>query len=255
MNPYKLARRLFRKRLRWDLNPESWRSRARLKRLRDGHLGESAVVLCNGPSLLRVDLGLLAGVQTFGLNKINLLFDKTDFRPSCIVSVNPFVMQQNADFYRSTTIPLYLDAAGLPIVGSPEHVTYFHSVPVPGFSRDVSQSIWQGYTVTFVALQLAFHMGFRRVALVGCDHNFAVKGKANQVVTSGEKDESHFDPRYFSGGVQWQLPDLRQSEIAYMLAAEAFEEAGGQLVNATEGGRLEVLPRMTLKDFLAGAGA
>lgn len=256
MNPYKMARRLVRARLRWDLNPESWRSRARLQRLRDRHAGASAVVLCNGPSLLHVDFGLLAGTgtYTFGLNKINLLFEKSDFRPSCIVSVNPHVIEQNAEFYRSTDIPLFLDTVGLPTIGSPGHVTYLHSLPVREFSHDVSHSLWQGHTVTFVALQLAFHMGFRRVALVGCDHNFAVKGKANETVTAGAQDHSHFDPRYFSGGVKWQLPDLRQSEIAYQLAAEAFEDAGGALVNATVGGKLELLPRVSLQDFLKDAG-
>jgi hypothetical protein len=257
LDSYQLARRLFRERLRWDLQPESWRSRKRLRELRDTHPGKSAVVLCNGPSLLKVDFARLAGTYTFGLNKINLLFEKSPFRPSCIVAVNPLVIEQNAGFYRSTTIPLFLDSGALPLVGPAAHVSYLHKVGVTvrRFSQDVSQSIWQGHTVTFVALQIAFHLGFRRVALVGCDHDFAAKGKPNQTVTAGAQDESHFDPRYFSGGMQWQLPDLRQSEIAYLLAAEAFEDAGGQVVNATEGGRLEVLPRMSLGDFLAGGGA
>ena len=40
------------------------------------------------------------------------------------------------------------------------------------------------------------------------------------------------------------------SEIAYLLAAEAFGRAGGELVNATEGGQLELLPRRRLAQFL-----
>jgi len=106
--------------------------------------------------------------------------------------------------------------------------------------------------VTFVAMQLAFHMGFREVALVGCDHNFATKGTANAVVEGGEKDPNHFDPNYFAG-VKWQLPDLVQSEIGYMMAGQAFEAAGGRIVNCTEGGKLEIFPRMALAEFLAGA--
>ncbi|MGK2925651.1 MAG: hypothetical protein ACSLE2_08510, partial [Lysobacterales bacterium] len=121
------------------------------------------------------------------------------------------------------------------------------------FARDVSFSIYQGHTVTFVAMQLAYHMGFTRVALVGCDHNFAVKGPANQTVTAGDVDESHFDPRYFAGGVKWQLPDLIQSEVSYLMALDVFQSDNRLLCNCTEGGKLEVLPRMRLRDFIDGA--
>ncbi len=88
------------------------------------------------------------------------------------------------------------------------------------------------------------------MTFVGADHNFATKGPANQTVVSGEKDESHFDPRYFSGGMQWQLPDLFQSEVAYTMARDAYAAFGGQVVNATDGGKLEVFERQDLSDFL-----
>jgi hypothetical protein len=99
-------------------------------------------------------------------------------------------------------------------------------------------------------MQLAFHMGFRMLALIGADHDFAVKGAANKIVTSGDTDESHFDPRYFSGGVKWQLPDLFESEVSYTRAKKTFEAFGGRIVNATEGGRLEVFDRTRLGDFV-----
>ena len=93
------------------------------------------------------------------------------------------------------------------------------------------------------------------LALVGCDHNFAQQGPANLAVRAGEKDESHFDPRYFANGVQWQLPDLLQSEIHYLLAREAFESDGRLVANATVGGKLEIFQRMSLEAFLAGVTA
>jgi hypothetical protein len=92
INPYRYGAFEIWNRLKWDLNPESWSSRKRLKAYKDKYLGHKAVIVCNGPSLLKSDLSLLGGVFTFGLNKINLLFDKSNFRPSCIVAVNPFVI-------------------------------------------------------------------------------------------------------------------------------------------------------------------
>ena len=252
LNPYRVGAGFMLRRLKWDLNPQSWRSRRVLRGWKDRHPGGKAVILCNGPSLLKVDFEALqrSGVFCFGLNKINLLFDKTSFRPGCVVAVNPLVLEQNAAFYNQAALPLFLDAHAAGFVGGRPNVAFLHSNVLPVFARDVSVSLFQGYTVTFVAMQLAFHMGFRQVALVGADHNFATKGAANKTVVSGEKDESHFDPNYFAGGMKWQLPDLFQSEVAYTMARDMYAAYGGAIVNATVDGNLEVFPRTTLQNFL-----
>lgn len=249
VNPYFYALSLAYRRLRWDLQPEARRSRRKLAAWRERYAGQKAVILCNGPSLLKSDLSLLDGVFTFGLNKINLLFERSAFRPSCIVAVNHLVIKQNADFFNRTELPLFFDSYALAHVRPRPNVVYLHSTEQRKFARDCSFSIYQGATVTFVAMQLAFHMGFRDVALIGCDHSFQAKGPAHKVVVGGQQDSDHFDPNYFSG-VQWQLPDLADSEVSYGLAAQTFAEAGGRIVNCTEGGRLELFPRMELAAFV-----
>lgn len=253
INPYRMAIGSAVNRLLWDIKLESCRSRRILRTWKDRHKGGSAVILCNGPSLRKTDFSPLQNQFTFGLNKIHLLFDYSKFRPDCIVAVNRHVIEQTIDFYRTTTLPLFLDSSASPYLGKRPNVAYLHSAGISRFARDVSFSIYQGHTVTFVAMQLAYHMGFTRVALVGCDHNFAVKGPANQTVTAGDVDESHFDPRYFAGGVKWQLPDLIQSEVSYLMALDVFQSDNRLLCNCTEGGKLEVLPRMRLRDFIDGA--
>ena len=194
-----------------------------------------------------------ANVFTFGLNKINLLFKQSSFRPSCIVAVNPFVIEQNSDFYNQTDLPLFVDYQGFKRrwIKPRRTVHFFPSiVPIAHFSGIVTRGVNQGYTVTYVALQIAYYMGFRDVALVGCDHSFATKGPANLTVTSDESDPNHFDSRYFSGGVKWQLPDLVGSEFHYQIADIAYRQVGGRIVNATEGGKLEIFERESLGNFL-----
>ena len=252
LNTYGHVLELLRNQLLWDLNPEAWRSRRRLRTLKDRHRGETAVIVCNGPSLLRSRLEILKGTFTFGLNKINLIFDQNDFRPSCIVSVNPYVLEQNAAFFAKTGIPLFLDKAGLRFVGSGRNVTYLNSVNIRRFPKSCTMGIYQGYTVTSVALQLAFHMGFARVALIGCDHRFKIQGVENQLVDARAEDRDHFSPNYFHGDMKWQLPDLRESEISYRTAYRAYTAHGRQLMNATVGGNLEILPRCSLEEFLDG---
>ena len=97
--------------------------------------------------------------------------------------------------------------------------------------------------MTFMALQLAYHLGFKEVVLVGVDHSFATAGPPNQLVTSAGADPNHFDPNYFGRGVRWQLPDLDMSERAYRLARDAFAAAGRTVIDATVGGKLTVFPK------------
>jgi len=129
INPYRTGANLILSRLRWDLHPYSWSSRRKIKAWEGRFRGQRAVILCNGPSLNMVDFGTLSasGVFTFGLNKINLLFKRSDFRPSVIVAVNPHVMEQNADFYNTTHIPLFLDSIGKKWVHSYKNICFLHS--------------------------------------------------------------------------------------------------------------------------------
>lgn len=253
INPYHIAAGLILSRILWDMHPYSWVSRRRIRTWKDRFFGQRAVILCNGPSLNSVDFEKLSasGIFTFGLNKINLLFKRTDLRPSVIVAVNPYVLEQNAEFYHQTDIPLFLDAKGRKWVRFRKNVQFLHSAGEKGlFAKDCSISVIQGYTVTYVAMQLAFHMGFKEVLLVGCDHTFATKGLANQTVTAGKKDLNHFDPHYFAHGVKWELPDLTMSELHYQVARDIFERHGRKIINCTDGGKLEVFTRRPLSEFL-----
>jgi hypothetical protein len=253
INPYVESAKLIKRRLIWDLSPLSRQARQKLKRYRNSHIGEKSVILCNGPSLNNVDFENLAQskVFTFGLNKINLMFNRSDFRPSCIVCVNSLVIEQNKEFYNSTDIPLFIDSTAKKWIDYRRNITFLHSTEYSGsFARDCSISINQGATVTYVAMQLAFHMGFTQVALVGCDHNFETKGLPHKVVISDEKDQNHFDSRYFANGDSWQLPDLAASEWHYEIARNIYAHHARKIVNCTDGGKLEIFEKMSLADFL-----
>lgn len=252
VNTYRLAAALMVQRLFWDISPLSWIHRKKINKWHNKYYNRKAIIICNGPSLKSVDFELLqnASIFTFGLNKINLLFDYSDFRPSCIVSVNPYVIEQNALFFNETDIPLFLCHKSRLLVKSRPNIHYFHTINVIGsFARNCSWSINIGATVTFMAMQLAFYMGFSKVALIGCDHYFSTKGPANKVVQTGTKDLNHFDERYFSG-VNWQLPDLPASEFHYSIAQKTYQHFGRNIVNCTEGGHLDIFDRMDLKSFL-----
>ncbi len=252
LNPYRVASSLVLKRLMWDLLPVSWVQRRRLSLLRDNYQGEKAVVLCNGPSLRDVDFSLIGNVFTFGLNKINLIFDESEFRPSCIVAVNPYVIEQNSAYFSSSEIPLFLDRCALRYgVRKRRDLYLLDSCDFPFFARNCAMSIYQGFTVTYVALQLAYHMGFTRVALVGCDHDYPSEGVPNSVVRNNDKDSAHFSENYFSDNEAWQLPDLAASELFYDIARRCYEENGRSIVNASARSKLTIFQRKSLDVFLS----
>ncbi|HEX7621555.1 MAG TPA: hypothetical protein VF359_10205, partial [Anaerolineales bacterium] len=119
------------------------------------------------------------------------------------------------------------------------------------FSTDATGRVFEGFTVTYMALQLAFHMGFAEVILIGVDHSFTTQGPANAAIVSNGDDPNHFSPNYFGKGFKWQLPDLEGSERAYRLARTAYEAAGRKVWDATVGGKLSVFPK-TAYDSLFG---
>lgn len=253
VNPYLNGLYILKERLKWDLNPRSWSSRKRLKSIIDFRRGKKAVIICNGPSLKKVNFDNLidSDVYFFGLNKINLMFDSTTFRPDSIVASSQLVIEQNKDFYNETDIQLFLNSEKVSLIKDRPNVIFLNYSSIPRkFARDCSISMFEGHTVTYTAMQLAFHMGFERVALIGCDHHFTSKGAANKTVQAGEFDLNHFHPKYFADGVKWDLPDLLGSEYHYDLADKIFREFGREIVNCTDGGKLEIFRRIPFEEFL-----
>lgn len=258
LNLYQEGAALFWTRLKWDLRgPVAWKNRQKLRRLKDCREGEKAVILCNGPSLIKTDFELLktSNVFTIGMNKIYLLKDSVDFDPDLVVCFDHRMIRECRDEFAKFTQPLFLSRAGVHEFGAKTNVHYLDLSNQICFPKDISMSVYHGATTTYGALLIAYYFGFSEVALVGCDHNWnhakVEKETGSTRAVMGEKDESHFHPDYFTKGTQFIIPNVVESEFSYRMARSAFEESGRRLVNATTGGQLEIFERMSLSDFLA----
>jgi Protein of unknown function DUF115 len=223
-----------------------------IRRFKGIHAGQRCVIIGNGPSLRDTDLSLLRDEYTFGLNRIYLMFDELGFATTFHVVINRHVVEQCAEDFHKIDAPLFTTMQNRAFLEGAPNTAFLDTIVGlwPYFSRDASRGVWEGYTVTYVAMQLAYYMGFSEVILIGVDHRFAVSGTPNQLVESTGPDTSHFDPRYFPKGFKWQLPDLENSEVAYRLARKSFEEDGRRIVDATVGGALTIFPKASLEDAL-----
>ncbi|HVM71719.1 MAG TPA: 6-hydroxymethylpterin diphosphokinase MptE-like protein [Anaerolineales bacterium] len=229
-----------------------WRraSRKRLAALRDIHKGERCFIIGNGPSLRSTDLHRLRNEFTFGLNRIYLLFPELGFTTTYFLSMNDLVIEQCAAEIQALPIPKFLTWRSHRFIDFTEDTHFLYTTYTgPKFARDVTGRLWEGATVTYVALQLAYHMGFEKVILIGVDHNFVTKGDANKTITSQGDDPNHFAPNYFGKGFKWQLPDLETSERAYRMAKSAYAAAGRAVLDATVAGKLTVFPKVDYNDL------
>ena len=220
-----------------------------LAKFRNVHRGQDCFIIGNGPSLNRMDLSRLNDFALFGLNKIHLLMDRTPLDLMYHVCVNPLVMEQSMPEFAKLGCPSFLPfqkADSQQRRQSRTHWLYTGGAPLH-FATDVLRPISEGWTVTFVAMQLAYFMGFQTVFLVGVDHSFAAKGRPNETQVMEGDDESHFDPNYFKGQ-SWQLPDLEGSELAYRMAKFFFERDGRRVVDATVDGKLQIFDKMPLEE-------
>ncbi len=229
-----------------------WRkqTRERITKYKNIHSQERCFIIGNGPSIKNTDLSKLRNEKTFGMNRIYLAYPEMGFSTTYFVSVNDLVIEQCAGEIQKLNQPRFVSWRGGKRWLLPENDLYYlyTTYTEPKFSTDIRNRIWESATVTFVALQIAFYMGFKEVILIGIDHNFETKGKANTTIVSNGDDPNHFHPEYFGKGFRWQLPDLEKSEIGYRMAKTVFENAGRKVLDATIGGKLTIFEKIDYSD-------
>lgn len=234
------------------LHPWRRTSIKRLTDLKDRYKGERAFIIGNGPSLRNTDLGKLKNEFTFGMNRIYLMFEELGFKTSFLSVVNDLVIEQTASDLAALEMPKFLTWRSRNHFNNTDFLEHPEKLPTflfttydaPSFSKDARGRLWEGATVTYVTIQLAFHMGFKEMILIGVDHNYQSVGKPNTTVTSQGDDPNHFSSNYFGKGFRWQLPDLETSEIGYRMARAAVEKSGRRILDATVGGKLTIFDKI-----------
>ena len=229
----------------WYAKHGSW-----IPKFRNRYAGEDCFLLANGPSLNDVDFDRINKYHLIGLNKIFLLFDRAKLDLTFHVAINSLVIQQSWQEFQQLGCPCFLsyrEACTYPITADNIHFLLTDQTTEPMFSPVYCGPIWEGWTVTYAALQLAYYMGFKNIFIVGMDHNFKAIGNPNEKQTLEGQDPNHFDPTYFANA-QWHLPDLEKSEMGYKLARFAFENCGRAIYDATEKGKCRIFKRLSLED-------
>jgi hypothetical protein len=113
------------------------------------------------------------------------------------------------------------------------------------FSNDIKRIVMSGGGSLNVALQLGYHMGIRKFYLYGVDHSFKFEKNFEKNGSEVTGEGNHFITNYRSGK-SWQAPRTDLTEETFIKLDKKLKENNGFLINATRGGKLEVLERINL---------
>lgn len=228
------------------------------KELEDKEKGKRCFIVCNGPSLLPEDLELIKNEYSFGFNRIFYMFDKTSWRPSYYMSVDKDVILMNKKEIEEIDVPLkFLDLYAKKHITPKSNMHFLYSkdgfIVRPfsdeniHFSSDISLGYCDGGTVTYVAIQLVVYMGFKKIYLLGADHNYSTYRKADGKTYKNENVENYFQGLKATGITGM---DIDRTTKAYKIAKEKCEQNDIKIFNATRGGKLEVFERVNLEDVM-----
>ena len=187
---------------------------------------KTCLIIGNGPSLANVPNEFLAKYPTFGSNRIYLKF--------------------TPDYYSYVDklfVGLYIDDIKK-LASKEKFIRANYASQVPGahpihqiggydFSFRPLEYVHGGYTITYVNLQLAFFYGFERVGLIGVDHDYGAK----------DAKDWHFTPDYYSMNDPYKRQNLGETEPSYRLAKQVYELSGREIINLTNGSKLDVFRR------------
>ncbi|MFY7965499.1 MAG: hypothetical protein ACOVO1_11415 [Chitinophagaceae bacterium] len=115
---------------------------------------------------------------------------------------------------------------------------------------DITKTPFSIRTVIYSAIQLAHYMGFTEIVLLGCDHDYLNDVSRTENHHFYKENESFSDKKHLSEFTRerWFFEYYKRWKD-YRLIQEYLNAKGVKVVNATDGGMLDVFPRKDLKSY------
>lgn len=225
----------------------------KIRNLKNKFKDERCFIIATGPSLTVDDVNKLKNEHTIGVNSIFRLYDKIDWRPEYYMILDAGLCdnyQKNGylklnDFakegcflnsvckYRSKSNNIiYLHTNWL------KHVYKYGNTEFK-YCQDLVFGLYDFYSVTHAAIQVAIYMGFKEIYFIGVDNNY-MGSKTHFVETKGDDT---FD-------YQLALKTQTCMDAGYEEIRKIADARGVKVYNATRGGKVKAFDRVNLDDII-----
>ena len=193
--------------------------------MKDRHKGETCIVIASGPSLKDVPNEFLESYVTFGVNKIWL----KGFSPTYYMAIDPWMNPYTRQMRDMRCKDCFLKRSFLRDI--PEgHVRGIVLRDTPEIEWGIEKD---GGTVIYPCLQLAHHMGFETVLLVGLDH-------------TGDATYFHKDYNIWVAKKEYRWAG-ELVDTAFRVAREKYEESGRRIINLTPDSKCDVFEKQDIE--------
>lgn len=254
-----------------------------IKKLKNTKLGETCIIIGNGPSVKMSDLDLIqeSGMDSFGANRILDVLDKTKWRPTYLsIMDQSFITNENVRTHTPEEYSKRLEECNVKyafliyllkgVLNESEKNIYTYvnfaktySTDLMPFSDDASVYVSDLGNVISYSIQIAYYLGYRKIYLYGIDGTypkyldvdgkFKIRENCNAHV-EGVKGNS-FDTknsvaarsRYFASK-EGGYADSRKDNTGYNMCRAFAEKNDIEIINLTHGGAIENFKR---QDFYA----
>ncbi len=234
--------------------------------LKDIGIGKRIFLVGNGPSLNDMNLDLLENEYSIAMNRIELLYPKTKWRPTHYIFTSSNCQDNvwghkwsksilNASNEEKTTPIIwrkFKDAIETNGDGKlPQKTIWLDSITEypcgddRQFSTDAVDRLDKSGTTMNVALQLAYYMNFDEVYVIGCDSNWIT---ATNTINTSEGDINHFHPDYHASIGNGEV-EFNRMNNTHKTAVKYFTEAGKKIYNAGYNSAITAYERKIFDDL------
>ncbi len=232
------------------------------------HDGERVFLIANGPSLNSVDLDMIKGEKCIAMNRISMIYDKTDWRPTYYLfsstnvrpdkpwhkqwqkSVKDAISEKSTTCFIADQFRGYLDPYGFF-----SDVKWFNkmsenkpdsdgNISDNCFSTNVVNRIDKTGTTMNLALQLSYLMGFSEIVFIGADLGWTKD-------TGTNSDPNHFDKNYVAEILKPEKANNQMRNV-HSLSLRYFLERDKEVkfYNASKKTVLDVYPIIDFKSYV-----
>lgn len=237
------------------------RKRAEWGEVHESIKGHDAwLVIGNGPSLQLQDIEAFhqLGVPSIASNKINILFNRTSWRPTLYTVMDALLLHKLPASHFRDFSRVFLPSKYVFMARADNQLPWRHIFDKPGEEKYVTNQeslsplsgFFPGYTITCPNLQLAMWAGAKTIYLIGCDHFYANE-TAITMKAPHQGESNHFDPNYRKPGEIVNQAPVEKMNESYRVIRRMADQRGVRIVNISRRTALEAFERDTVENALA----